>query len=85
MIVPQLGAEVVDEDITLGPVTDPHALVVEALLKQFLASMKEVLPLLFQDAAASDGAIAKLEGLAGSIQCFDAPLYDRLKLMIDRQ
>lgn len=42
------------------------------------------MPLLIQDAAVYMGAIAGLEGLAGSIRCFDAPLADRLKQVIDR-
>lgn len=56
--IPQLGAKVVDEDIALVPVTGPHAIVVEALLKKFLAFMKNVVPLLLHDAAASEGAMS---------------------------
>lgn len=84
MIVPQLGAEVVNEYIAIGLVTGPHAMIIKALLTQLFTFMKNVVPLLLQGVVASEGTIARLEGLAGSIRCFDAPLADRLKTVIDR-
>lgn len=56
----------------------------EALLNSFFTLMKDVVPLLLRDAATSEGAIAELEGLTGSIRCFDAQLANSLKLVIDK-
>lgn len=84
VLVPQLAAKAVDEDIVLGPVISPHARVVEVLLKQFLDYIKTVVPLLLQDPDDSEGIIARQVGLAGSIRCFDAQLADLMKLVIDR-
>lgn len=40
VIIAQLAAEVNDEDIILRPVIGPHAMVVEMLLKQSLATLR---------------------------------------------
>lgn len=82
VIVPQLVAEVINKDIVLGPVTGTHAMIVEALLKQFLSYMKGILSLLLQDSDTSQGTIIGLEGIANSIRFFDAALADYLKLLI---
>lgn len=44
VVLPQSAAEVIDEDVVLRPVTIPHAMAVEALLKKFLALLKDVVP-----------------------------------------
>lgn len=84
VIILQLAAEVINDDIVIRPVTGPHTMVVEVLQKQFLAIMKDIVPLLLQDVATSESAIAGKEGLVGSIRCFDVQLADCLKLMFDR-
>lgn len=83
-IVPQLAAEVIDEEIILGPVIGPHAMIVEALLNQFFTYMKNVVPLLVQDTDAYEDTMTGLEGLANSTRFFDATLAERLKQLFDR-
>lgn len=79
----QLDEKVVEEDIVVRMVISSHAVVVEALIKQFLAYVKTIVPLLLQDIGSSKGSITKLEDLASSNRCFDATLDDHLKLVIE--
>lgn len=67
MVLPPSAAEAIDADIVLGPVTGPHAIVVDFLLRQFLAILKGVVSPLLQDPFASEVVIAGLEGLIDSI------------------
>lgn len=66
MIVPQLAAKVIDEDIILGPITSPQAMIAEELLKQFLGYISFI-----------EGTITGLEGITNSIGCFDVALAGR--------
>lgn len=52
--------EAIDANIVLGLVVDPHAIVVEVLLKQFLSLLKGVVSLLLQDPSVSEAIIASI-------------------------
>lgn len=84
MVILPSAIEAINADIVLGPVTSPHAIVDEILLKQFRSLLKEVISPLLQDPSSAEVVIAGLEGLADSIRHFDATLADSLKLVIDK-
>lgn len=46
VIVPQLVVKVIDRDFSLGPITGPYVVVVQALVEQFFIYIRIVLPLL---------------------------------------
>lgn len=79
-----LAAEAIDANFVLGPVTDPHVIMIKILLKQFCSLLKEVVSLLLQDLSTFKAVIAGLEGLTDSILHFYASLVDSLKLAIDK-
>lgn len=61
------ATEAIDADIVHGPVTGQHAIVVEILLKQFCAILKEIVSIFLLESSASEAVIAVLMGLADSI------------------
>lgn len=67
VVLPPSATETINANIILGPVTGPHAIVADVLLKQFLVLLKGVVSLLLQDPSGFEAIIAGLEGLVNSI------------------
>lgn len=63
--------EITEEDISLRPITDPRAALVQVLVDLFFLYLRKILPILLQDTRASEAIIMILEGQASFIRHFD--------------
>lgn len=75
------AAKIVDEYISLRPISGPHGALVLVLLDQFFLYN---LPILLQNTWASEAIMMVLVGQARSIRHFNATLAERVKQLIGR-